>query len=138
MSSPRARLSVLVADDSPPMRAHLRTILNQVPGLHPAGEANTAAAALDLFFQFRPDVVLVEVCLPDRNGFEVVQCIKQAAPDCAIILLTSSPDPFVDEVGRLLGATAACAKSGDLGRIREVLRDLLPGQVDAPCSGSCR
>jgi len=104
MTTARSGLSVLVADDSPPMRAHLRAIVNQEPGLYLAGEADTAAAALELFFRFRPDAVLVEVCLPDRNGFEVVQCIKQVSPECAIILLTTTPDPFVDQVGQMLAA----------------------------------
>src|SRR5215813_9247682 len=131
MTTTRSRLSVLVADDSPPMRAHLREILNQEPEFCLAAEADTAAAALDSFFRFRPDVVLVEVCLPDRNGFEVVQCIKQVSPECAIILLTTAPDPFVDQVGQMLGVTAVCAKSGDLDRIREVLRELLPSDAES-------
>ncbi len=131
MTTARSGLSVLVADDSPPMRAHLRAIVNQEPGLYLAGEADTAAAALELFFRFRPDAVLVEVCLPDRNGFEVVQCIKQVSPECAIILLTTTPDPFVDQVGQMLGVTAVCSKSGDLGRIREVLRELLPSRPES-------
>jgi DNA-binding NarL/FixJ family response regulator len=113
------------------MRAYLRTLLNQEPGIYLAGEADTAASALELFFRFRPDVVLVEVCLPDRNGFEVVQCIKQVSPKCGIILLTTSPDPFVDQVGQMLGVTAVCSKSGDLGRIREILRELLPGEPES-------
>src|SRR6266404_7156365 len=131
MTTARSGLSVIFADDSPPMRAHLRAIVNQEPGLYLAGEADTAAAALELFFRFRPDAVLVEVCLPDRNGFEVVQCIKQVSPECAIILLTTTPDPFVDQVGQMLGVTAVCYKSGDLGRIREVLRELLPSQPES-------
>jgi len=117
---------VLVVDDSLPMRAHLRAVLHQEPGLCLAAEADTGADAIDLFFRFRPDVVLLDVCLPDISGFEVMQCIKQAAPGCAVILLTEEADPCVDEVSHMLGAAEVCHKSSELNRIREILR-LLAG-----------
>jgi two-component system, NarL family, invasion response regulator UvrY len=118
------RLSVLVVDDSLPMRAHLRAVLQQEPGLCLAAEGETGVDALALFFRFRPDVVLLDVCLPDANGFEILQCIKQVAPGCAVILLSDSVDPYVDEVSQLLGATEVCHKASGLNRIREVLRRL--------------
>jgi DNA-binding NarL/FixJ family response regulator len=121
----RPQLSVLVVDDSLPMRAHLRAVLQQEPGLCLAAEADTGADAVDLFFRFRPDVVLVDVCLPDISGFEVMQCIKQASPGCAVVLLTDQADPCVDEVSHLLGATAVCHKASELNRIREILRQLV-------------
>jgi chemotaxis response regulator CheB len=117
-------LSVLVVDDSPPMRAHLRSVLAQEPGLRLAGEADNGADAMEFFFRYRPDVVLLDVCLPDRNGFEVMQCFKQASPGCAVILLSDAPDPCVDEVSRMLGATEVCHKASDLTRIREILHRL--------------
>jgi DNA-binding NarL/FixJ family response regulator len=119
------QLSVLVVDDSLPMRAHLRAVLKQEPGLCLAGEGDTGADALALFFRYRPDVVLLDVCLPDANGFEILQCIKQAAPGCAVVLLSDSVDPCVDEVSHLLGATEVCHKASELNRIREVLRRLV-------------
>jgi two-component system, NarL family, invasion response regulator UvrY len=121
----RPRLSVLVVDDSLPMRAHLRTVLSQEPGLCLAAEADNGADAVELFFRYRPDVVLLDVVLPDRSGFEVMQCMKQAAPECAVILLSDAPDPCVDEVSHMLGATEVCHKSSELNRIREVLRRLV-------------
>ena len=121
----RSQLSVLVVDDSLPMRAHLRAVLLQEHGLCLAGEADTGADAIELFFRFRPDIVLLDVCLPDTSGFEVMQCIKQAAPGCAVILLTDEADPCVDEVSHLLGATEVCHKASELNRIREVLRRLV-------------
>jgi DNA-binding NarL/FixJ family response regulator len=112
---------VLVVDDSLSMRAHLRAVLAQEPGLRLAGEADTGAEAVEAFFRHRPDVVLLDVCLPDRNSFELMQCFKQAAPGCAVILLSEAPDPCVDEVSQMLGATEVCHKAGELNRIREVL-----------------
>jgi YesN/AraC family two-component response regulator len=107
------------------MRAHLRTVLAQEPGLRLAGEAENGADAMQFFFRYRPDVVLLDVCLPDRNGFEVMQCFKQASPGCAVILLSDSPDPCVDEVSQMLGATEVCHKASELNRIRDILRRLV-------------
>jgi DNA-binding NarL/FixJ family response regulator len=124
----RSLLSVLVVDDSLPMRAHLRALLNQEPGLCLSAEADNGADAVEAFFRYRPDIVLLDVCLPDRSGFEVMQCFKQASPSCAVILLSDAPDPCVDEVSHLLGATEVCHKSSEFNRIREVLRRLVQAE----------
>ncbi len=137
MSSPfRTQLNVLVADNSPPMRAQLRELLSQEPGVCLVAEADNGAYAVELFFRYRPNVVLLEVCLPDSNGFEVMQCFKQAAPDCAVILLSDAPDPCVEEVSRLLGATEICYRGSELSRVREVLQRLV--QHRRPVSGPQR
>ena len=128
-------LSVLVADGSLSMRTHLRSVLAQEPLFCLVGEAESGAEAVDFFFRCRPDVVLLDVRLPDRNAFEVMQCFKQAAPNCAVILLSDAPDPCVDEVSQMLGATEVCYGAGELNRVREVLRRLarkLPASLPEP------
>ena len=125
----RSRLSVLVVDDSSPLRAQLRALLDQETGVCFAGEAENGADAVELFFRFRPDIVLLGVCLPDRSGFDLMQCFKQAAPDCAVILLSESPDPCVEEVSQLLGATDICQKANGFSRVREILRVLVQERI---------
>ena len=120
----RRRFSVLVADDSFPNRAYLRAMINLEPGLALAAEADTGAAAVDLFFRYRPDIVLLDVSLPDRSGFEVLQCIKQAIPGCGVIILSAAPDPCVEEVGRLLGANEVCHMGSGFHPVREALARL--------------
>jgi len=115
-------LSVMLAHRSELMLTQLREVIQQDPCLHLAAEANTATDALDLFFRFQPDVVLIDVRLPDKSGFEVARCIRQVRPTCFIILMTAASDPFVDEVGRMLGVTAICDQNHELGRVREVLK----------------
>jgi DNA-binding NarL/FixJ family response regulator len=131
----QSQFSVLIVDDSLALRARLRSLLEEEPGLSLAGEAETGAHAVDLFFRCRPDVVLLGVCLPDRSGFKVMQCIKQAAPRCVVILLSDASDPCVDEVSRMLGATEVCHKGGELTRIRELLRGLVSAPPAVP---ACR
>jgi len=115
-------LSVMLAHRSELMLTQLREVIQQDPCLHLIAEANTATHALDLFFRFQPDIVLIDVRLPDKSGFEVARCIRQVRPACFIILMTAASDPFVDEVGRMLGVTAICDQNHELGRVREVLK----------------
>src|SRR5262245_18692134 len=108
------KLSILIACSSAPLRAHLRTLLNREEGLSLCSETDSGTAALDLFFRYRPDVVLADVSLPDRSGFMVIECIKLAAPDCRAILLCHAADPCIDEVGHLVGADHVCHTAGEL------------------------
>jgi len=115
-------LSVLVVEGCERSRGALRTLINEEHGLCLAAEAQTGAAALDSFIRHRPDIVMVGVCLPDVSGLELVKRIRQTDARCVLILVGTWPDPFVEKVGRLLGATEVCHKGSGLNRIREVLR----------------
>jgi DNA-binding NarL/FixJ family response regulator len=129
------RLSLLLIDASSAMRAQLRSALIRDPAFCLVGEAETAAVGLDLFYRFRPDVVLLGISLSDLSGFEVLAHIKQTAPRCSVILLSNSPDPFVEEVARQMGATEVWPRSGRFSLIREVLLGLVDGnQIPPPRS----
>ena len=132
MSSPAtALLSVMMVGGSRHLRASLRAMLCQEPWFCLAGEAETCAAALDLVLRCQPNVALIDVCLPDRSGFEVVQCIRQLAPSCAAIVLSNAPDPCVEDVALMLGAKAVWHKGNDLSQLRKTLRRLVPAGVNS-------
>ena len=134
-SSPMAH-SVVVVGGSKDLREALRAMLGREPGFLLAGEAETCAAALELVLRCQPAVALVDVCLPDRSGFEVVKCIRQLVPGCAVIILSNAPDPCVEHVARLLGANEVWHKAVDLGRLRQALRRLVPPPPDEPAGAS--
>jgi len=123
------KLRVLVADESQIMRRQLGDFVMDAPELSLVGMADSATNALNLFFQFRPDVVLVSICLPDRNGFDVLQSVKLAEPGCAVILMTKHPNPSIEPTSQLLGARAVFAKSNSLGGLRELLVSLLKEKI---------
>jgi CheY-like chemotaxis protein len=123
------KLRVLIADESPAMRRQLGNFVMDAPELSLVGMADSATNTLNLFFQFRPDVVLVSICLPDRNGFDVLQSLKLAEPNCAVILMTKHPNPSVEPTSYLLGAHAVFAKSNSLAGLQEVLLSLLKEKV---------
>jgi DNA-binding NarL/FixJ family response regulator len=124
-SPPAGPLSVMLVGGSCQLRARLRAMLREEPGFRLAGEAETCAAAIDLVLRCQPAVALVEVCLPDGSGFEVVKCIRQLAPGCAAIVLSNAPDPFVEDVSFMLGAKAVWHKGNNLDELCKALRRLI-------------
>ena len=80
--------TVLIVDDHAPFRALARALL-QLEGFEVVGEAADAWSALDAVGRLRPSVVLLDVQLPDLDGFEVARQLAQAGDPPAIVLVSS-------------------------------------------------
>lgn len=100
---PAVRTTVLIVDDHAPFRDLARTIL-EAGGLTVVGEAGDGASAADAAARLRPDVVLLDVYLPDGKGWEFAQIVSEAGGGSAVVL-TSSRD--VSSFGRRLQASGA-------------------------------
>ena len=79
---------VLVADDQRSTRRGLHALLNLFPGVEWVGEAADGCEAVDLAKERRPDVVLIDVCMPAMNGIEATRRIKSQSPEVKVIVLT--------------------------------------------------
>lgn len=82
-------ITVLSVDDHELIRKGLAAILSTEPEMKLVGEASTAADAIRLFDQHQPDIVLMDLRLPDLSGIETTRQIRQAHPEAKIIALTS-------------------------------------------------
>jgi DNA-binding NarL/FixJ family response regulator len=80
--------TLLIVDDHGPFREQARALLES-EGYQVVGEAADAATALDLVPQLRPDVVLLDVGLPDLDGFALAARLDRAAPGSRVILVSS-------------------------------------------------
>lgn len=110
-----APVRVFIADDHPVVREGLRTILQKLD-VTVVGEAGTGRQAVEGVVTTRPDVVLMDIRMPDMDGLTAAQAIRQAAPDVAVIILTSFAEKEylrraleVGASGFLLKGTAAPA-----------------------------
>lgn len=92
---------VLLVDDSEVVRMGLRALLEAEPGIAVAAEAGSVGAAVQACTEQRPDVVLLDIRLPDGSGFDACRQILRRLPDTRVLILTSVVDEqLVDEAIR--------------------------------------
>ena len=115
-------LTVLIVDDHPSFRASARAMLES-EGFDVVGEAEDGASAVEAVRSLAPDVVLLDVQLPDMTGFDVCAAIQSRNGETPEIVLVSSRD--VSDYGELVAASCACGfvPKGELSG--ELLADLL-------------
>ena len=97
--------TVLIVDDHPSFRASARAIL-EAAGYEVVGEAEDGEAAIAATRDLRPDVVLLDVQLPDMDGFEVCEVLEKANGDTPDLILVSSRE--LADYGDLVETSCAC------------------------------
>ena len=103
-------LRVLIVDDHEVVREGLRSLLNRREAISVVGEAGTVAAAVEEAARLRPDVVIMDVRLPDGSGVEACREIRQENPDTKVIMLTSYADDEAVFASILAGAAGYLLK----------------------------
>jgi two-component system LytT family response regulator len=86
-----APLRALIVDDEPPARRRLRVLLRSEPAVEIVGEAGDGSAAVDAIARVRPDLVFLDVQMPGRDGFDVIEevAVSGAVPCPAVIFVTA-------------------------------------------------
>ncbi|MEU4690872.1 response regulator transcription factor [Actinoplanes sp. NPDC023714] len=82
-------IAVLLADDQALMRESFRALLDASPGFHPVAEAGNGVEAVALARQHRPDVVLMDVRMPEMDGIEATRQISASVPGVRVLILTT-------------------------------------------------
>ena len=103
-------LRVLIVDDHEVVREGLRSLLNRRPGISVVGEAGNVAAAVSETQRLQPDVVIMDVRLPDGSGVEACREIRQESPEVKVIMLTSYADEEAVFASILAGAAGYLLK----------------------------
>jgi two-component system response regulator DevR len=85
-------LSLLIVDDHEIVRQGLAALLGRRPEFQVVAEAGTVAEAIDAARRFRPDLVVMDVRLPDGSGIEACREIRAEFPETRVVILTSYPD----------------------------------------------
>ena len=82
------RYQILIVDDSPAAQQGLRALLGIQSGIEVVGEASNGWQALCLVERHQPDIVLVDVMMPDLDGIETTRLIKQRWPHIRVVVLS--------------------------------------------------
>jgi len=105
-----AQTSVVIVDDHPVFRQGLRDVLETDPGLQVVGEAANGEVAFQLAEDVAPDVMLIDINLPDLNGLQVTRQIRGKQPEIKVIVVTGYDDAEQAFHAIRAGASAYCAK----------------------------
>jgi two-component system response regulator NreC len=86
------KIRLYLVDDHQVVRTGLRMLLDNEEDVHIVGEAGTAREAIEAVEKLKPDVILMDIGLPDMSGIEATQKIKSAHPEMAVVALTIHED----------------------------------------------
>ena len=86
------KIKILLADDHKIVREGIRTLIEKQPGLEVIGEADSGRTALKLTLELKPDVVIMDVTMPDLNGIEATRQIHSEIPSVKVIALSMHSD----------------------------------------------
>ena len=81
-------IRLLIADDHALVRSGLRSMLQREPGIEIVGEARNGRAAVELCRSLRPDLVLMDVRMPEMDGLEAPRTIKRKLPETGVLMVT--------------------------------------------------
>lgn len=121
-------IRILIADDHPILREGVGSVVALQEDMVIAGEAETGTDAVRLFRELRPDIVLMDLRMPEMNGVEAIAAIRAEAPDARIIVLTTySGDAKALEAMRA-GASGFLLKSSLRRELLGAIRTVHKGQ----------
>jgi DNA-binding NarL/FixJ family response regulator len=128
-AAPRARPArVLIADDHELARLGLRTMLEPEPDLEVVGEAATGQEAVALSRRLQPDIVLMDIRMPDLDGLAATNLIKRELPGTSILIVTLSEDPDYLLEALRVGAAGFVLKDAGRREVVAAVRQVLNGE----------
>ncbi|WP_097235934.1 MULTISPECIES: response regulator transcription factor [unclassified Streptomyces] len=131
VSSAEALVTVLIADDDPVTRSGLSTLLNAQPGIEVVGQAADGVAVVEQVRLLRPDVVLMDVRMPRRNGIDATRELladATAEPPKVVVITTFENDDYVT-AALGAGASGFVLKRLPVPQIAEAVRVAAAGEA---------
>lgn len=120
-------IRVVIADDHQMFRDGLRGVLEDEPFIELVGEAADTREALDVVRRSRPDVLLLDVSMPGRDGLEIVQEAKERVPELRVLMLTARPEDHYAIRCLKNGADGYLTKTNAIDHLLEAIRKIHGG-----------
>jgi DNA-binding NarL/FixJ family response regulator len=129
-------INILVADDHEVMRMGIRNLLESVPNWRVSCEAGTGLEAVQLALESSPDIIIMDITMPEMNGFEAAAKIAEQRPDIPVIMFSLHLSEDVVsrfKAGPIRGAVSKSEAARDL---LEAVRSVLNGGTFFPGKSS--
>ena len=120
---------VLVADDHPIVRGGLIALLDTLDGVEVVGQAGTGREAVRAAVEHRPDVVVMDLRMPDLDGVEATRLIRDRLPGVAVLVLTMFDEDVLVEGALAAGARGYLLKGAAGAEIERAIRTVAAGDT---------
>ena len=117
-------VNVMIVDDSPFMRSILKNIIVK-DGVQLAGEAGTGAEAVELYKRVKPDLVTMDIVMPEMDGIDAVRQIRSFDPQAKIVMVTAMGQQAMVIDAIQAGARDFIIKPFQTPRVHEALKRVL-------------
>jgi DNA-binding NarL/FixJ family response regulator len=125
----RPMIKILVADDHPVVRDGLRALFAEYPDIALIGEAATGREAIKAAVIDQPDVIIMDLAMPDTDGFSATAEINRVAPEVAVLILTMSDDDVTVTKAMRAGARGYLLKGATKEEILRAVTAVADGQA---------
>ena len=122
-------IRVLIADDHTIVRSGVNLLLSSEPDIEVVGEATDGISAVELAQQFKPDVVLMDIGMPELDGFEATRRIRERVPEANVLVLTMHrSDEYLFQMLEA-GALGYVLKGAETSELINAVRTVARGEV---------
>lgn len=116
-------IRVILVDDTGEVRRMLKERLDFEPDIEVIGEAENGKAALELAARLQPDVIVMDVKMPQADGIAATQALNELLPQSRVVILSLYDDPVTRSRAREAGASAFIAKQESETALLEAIRN---------------
>jgi DNA-binding NarL/FixJ family response regulator len=128
LQSPKS-IRVVLADDHPIVRAGIRGTLKEIPGVEVVGEASDGREALALVKTAQPDVIFMDISMPNLNGLEATERIVKAFPNVRVVILSRHENEDYYWRALKMGASGYLLKNALTNELKAALQRVVGGEV---------
>lgn len=123
------KLRIILADDHAMIREGLRLLLQTQPDLEVVGEASNGQEVMSLAEQLQPDLILLDVSMPQMNGLKTTEVLKKSNPNLKILPLTRHTDVAYIQQMLKAGASGYMLKQSDSSELLHAIRAVVDGRT---------
>jgi DNA-binding NarL/FixJ family response regulator len=125
-------IRILIADDQPLMRDGLKTVLDLQKDFHVIGTARNGSEAARMADALQPDILLMDIRMPEMDGVEGLKLIRRKHPELKVIMLTTFNDDEYIIQALAAGANGYLLKDLEMEKLSEAIRDAAAGKMIMP------